>query len=73
MVFFEVAYLQHVPCGPPYFRPVAHFFVEICRDLIVNQVLMSEQERDRIMEEHEKNLAELESRCYFRRILLPLT
>lgn len=34
---------------------------KIVGDLIVNQVLMSEQERDRIMEEHEKNLAELES------------
>lgn len=36
--------------------------VEFCRDLIVNQVAMSEEERDRIIQEHEKNLAELESR-----------
>ena len=37
-------------------------FVSFCRDLIVNQVAMSEDERDRIIQEHEKNLAELESR-----------
>ena len=34
----------------------------LASDLIVNQVAMSEEERDRIMEEHEKNLAEMESR-----------
>lgn len=28
----------------------------------MNQVVMSEDERDRIIQEHEKNLAELESR-----------
>ncbi|XP_015757980.1 PREDICTED: stress response protein nst1-like [Acropora digitifera] len=33
----------------------------IVGDLIVNQVAMSEEERDRIIQEHEKNLAELES------------
>lgn len=36
--------------------------IEFCSDLIVNQVAMSEEERDRIIQEHEKNLAELESR-----------
>lgn len=30
----------------------------------MNQVVMSEEERDRIIQEHEKNLAELESRYY---------
>ncbi|KAL9982886.1 hypothetical protein ACROYT_G004996 [Oculina patagonica] len=34
---------------------------KIVGDLIVNQVAMSEEERDRIIQEHEKNLAELES------------
>lgn len=33
----------------------------LCSDLIVNQVVMSEEERDKIIQEHEKNLAELES------------
>ena len=30
----------------------------------MNQVVMSEEERDRIVQEHEKNLAELESRYH---------
>ena len=30
----------------------------------MNQVVMSEEERDRIIQEHEKNLAELESRYH---------
>ncbi|XP_020627375.1 limbin-like [Orbicella faveolata] len=34
---------------------------KIVGDLIVNQVAMSEEERDRIIQEHERNLAELES------------
>jgi len=34
---------------------------KIVGDLIVNQVVMSEEERDKIIQEHEKNLAELES------------
>ena len=38
------------------------FMSHIFSDLIVNQVAMSEEERDRIFEEHEKNLAEMESR-----------
>lgn len=32
-----------------------------CSELIVSQVVMSEEERDRILAEHEKNLVELES------------
>lgn len=36
--------------------------LNLYRDLIINQVAMSEEEREKIIQEHEKNLAALESR-----------
>lgn len=39
--------------------------LNLYRDLIINQVAMSEEEREKIIQEHEKNLAALESRQGF--------
>ena len=43
---------------PALFNPLH----SVTSDLLGNQAMMSEEERDRILQEHEKHLAELESR-----------